>query len=131
MTSARPGGSTWRPSSVPSSAARCPDRCRWTTPPSIVFGSSCLNDWSARDIQGFLRPARSVCTWGKSFATSISAWVTPIGELEPRASWLPPHDREPLPYLTPCAPARGLDLTSPSTSTGAGRDPARRPLLGA
>ncbi|WP_370588569.1 fumarylacetoacetate hydrolase family protein [Pseudonocardia sp. C8] len=74
-----------------------------------VFGVVLLNDWSARDIQGFeTRPLGPHL--GKSFATSISAWVTPIGELEPARVPLPPHDPEPLPYLTPRAPARGLDL---------------------
>jgi fumarylacetoacetase len=45
-----------------------------------VFGAVLLNDWSARDIQAFeyvpLGPLL-----GKSFATSISPWVTTLDEL--------------------------------------------------
>ena len=73
-----------------------------------VFGVVGLNDWSARDIQAWeyvpLGPFL-----GKSFATSISAWVTPLAALE--AAWvdLPGQDPRPLPYLAPDA-ARGLDL---------------------
>ena len=63
-----------------------------------VFGVTGLNDWSARDIQAWeyvpLGPFL-----GKSFATSISPWVTPLAALE--AAWveLPAQDPEPLPYL--------------------------------
>jgi len=73
-----------------------------------VFGVVGLNDWSARDIQAWeyvpLGPFL-----GKSFATSISAWVTPLAAL--RAAWtdLPGQDPEPLPYLAPGA-TRGLDI---------------------
>lgn len=46
-----------------------------------VFGAVLVNDWSARDIQAFeyvpLGPFL-----GKSFATSISAWVVPMLALE-------------------------------------------------
>ena len=73
-----------------------------------VFGVVGLNDWSARDIQAWeyvpLGPFL-----GKSFATSISHWVTPLGALD--AAWvdLPGQDPEPLPYLGPGA-TRGLDI---------------------
>ncbi|WP_028637284.1 fumarylacetoacetase [Nocardioides sp. URHA0032] len=73
-----------------------------------VFGVVGLNDWSARDIQAWeyvpLGPFL-----GKSFATSISHWVTPIEALD--AAWvdLPGQDPEPLPYLGPGA-VRGLDI---------------------
>ena len=73
-----------------------------------VFGVVGLNDWSARDIQAWeyvpLGPFL-----GKSFATSISAWVTPLAALD--AAWvdLPAQDPEPLPYLSPGA-TRGLDI---------------------
>ena len=47
-----------------------------------IFGVVLLNDWSARDLQGFeaipLGPFHS-----KSFATQIADWVTPIEALEP------------------------------------------------
>ena len=73
-----------------------------------VFGLVGLNDWSARDIQAWeyvpLGPFL-----GKSFATSISHWVTPVEALE--AAWvdLPGQDPEPLPYLGPGA-TQGLDI---------------------
>jgi fumarylacetoacetase len=61
-----------------------------------VFGVVLLNDWSARDIQGWeYRPLGPFL--GKSFATSISRWVVPVGELERVAA--APQDPEPLPYL--------------------------------
>ena len=73
-----------------------------------VFGVTGLNDWSARDIQAWeyvpLGPFL-----GKSFATSISPWVTPLAALD--AAWvdLPEQDPVPLPYLGPGA-TRGLDI---------------------
>ncbi|MCD4533506.1 fumarylacetoacetase [Nocardioides sp. cx-169] len=73
-----------------------------------VFGVVGLNDWSARDIQAWeyvpLGPFL-----GKSFATSISHWVTPLAALE--AAWvdLPGQDPRPLDYLAPDR-ARGLDI---------------------
>ena len=46
-----------------------------------VFGLCLLNDWSARDIQAWeyvpLGPFL-----GKSFATSVSAWITPLEALD-------------------------------------------------
>ena len=63
-----------------------------------VFGVVLLNDWSARDIQAWeyvpLGPFL-----GKSFATSVSAWVTPLAALEHATVDLPGQDPEPLPYL--------------------------------
>ena len=64
-----------------------------------VFGLTLLNDWSARDIQGFetvpLGPHL-----GKSFATSVSAWITPLDALD--RAWRPPPPRD-------VAPPRHLD----------------------
>jgi len=63
-----------------------------------VFGVVLVNDWSARDIQAWeyvpLGPFL-----GKSFATSISAWVTPLSLLEDRQVPAPPQEPEPLPHL--------------------------------
>ncbi|RAG84793.1 fumarylacetoacetase [Streptacidiphilus pinicola] len=64
-----------------------------------VFGVCLVNDWSARDIQGWeyvpLGPFL-----GKSFATSVSPWVVPLDALAPAARVAPPaRDVEPLPYL--------------------------------
>jgi fumarylacetoacetase len=47
-----------------------------------LFGVSLLNDWSARDIQSWeYQPLGPFL--GKSFATTISPWVTPMAALEP------------------------------------------------
>jgi fumarylacetoacetase len=47
-----------------------------------VFGVVLVNDWSARDIQAWeYQPLGPFL--GKSFATSIGAWVTPLQALEP------------------------------------------------
>jgi len=63
-----------------------------------VFGVVGLNDWSARDIQAWeyvpLGPFL-----GKSFATSVSAWVTPLAALAAARTELPEQDPAPLPYL--------------------------------
>jgi fumarylacetoacetase len=47
-----------------------------------VFGVCLLNDWSARDIQAFETVPLGPFL-GKSFATSISPWITPLAALEP------------------------------------------------
>jgi fumarylacetoacetase len=63
-----------------------------------VFGVALVNDWSARDIQAWeYQPLGPFL--GKSFATSISAWVTPLALLEERFGPGPAQDPEPLPYL--------------------------------
>jgi fumarylacetoacetase len=73
-----------------------------------VFGVVPLNDWSARDIQAWeyvpLGPFL-----GKSFATSISAWVTPLAALDSARVPLPGQDPEPLDYLRVDEPA-GYDV---------------------
>ena len=75
-----------------------------------VFGVVLVNDWSARDIQAWeyvpLGPFL-----GKSFATSISAWVTPLALLEDRRVAAPPR-------------IRSRSRTFASTATGP-RHPAR------
>jgi fumarylacetoacetase len=45
-----------------------------------VFGVVLLNDWSARDLQSYETVPLGPFL-GKSFATSISAWVTPLAAL--------------------------------------------------
>jgi fumarylacetoacetase len=68
---------------------------------SHVFGICLLNDWSARDIQGWeyqpLGPFLS-----KNFATTISPWIVTLEALAPyRVQWQrPAGDPQPLPYLT-------------------------------
>ena len=46
-----------------------------------VFGLCLLNDWSARDIQAFETVPLGPFL-GKSFATSVSPWITPLAALE-------------------------------------------------
>jgi fumarylacetoacetase len=63
-----------------------------------VFGVVLVNDWSARDIQSWeYQPLGPFL--GKSFATSISSWVTPLALLEDRFVSPPEQDPEPLAYL--------------------------------
>lgn len=67
-----------------------------------VFGLCLLNDWSARDLQAWeyvpLGPFLA-----KSFATSVSAWITPLEALED-ARVAPPERTHPLlPYLDDAA----------------------------
>ncbi|MCB5168733.1 fumarylacetoacetase [Streptomyces bambusae] len=75
-----------------------------------VFGLFLLNDWSARDLQAWeyvpLGPFL-----GKSFATSVSAWVTPLEALDAARTAPPARDFPLLPYLDD-ADARpgGFDL---------------------
>jgi fumarylacetoacetase len=73
-----------------------------------VFGVVLVNDWSARDIQAWeYQPLGP--NLGKSFQTSISAWVTPLALLEDARVEAPPQDPLPLAHL---AGARdwGLDI---------------------
>ncbi|HEY5183782.1 MAG TPA: fumarylacetoacetase [Actinomycetes bacterium] len=59
-----------------------------------VFGVVLVNDWSARDIQAFeYQPLGPFL--GKSFATSVSAWVTPLAALA--AARVPPPAQDPTP----------------------------------
>jgi fumarylacetoacetase len=63
-----------------------------------VFGVVLVNDWSARDIQAWeyvpLGPFL-----GKSFQTSISAWVTPLALLRQARVEAPPQEPPALPHL--------------------------------
>ncbi|HEU5271958.1 MAG TPA: fumarylacetoacetase [Jatrophihabitans sp.] len=74
-----------------------------------VFGLVLLNDWSARDIQAWeyvpLGPFL-----GKSFATSVSAWITPLAALQDARIPPVPRDPAPLPYLDDSGAAWNLDL---------------------
>ena len=66
-----------------------------------VFGAVLLNDWSARDIQGWeYQPLGPFL--GKSFATTISPWIVTLEGLEPYrcpAFARSPEDPRPLDYL--------------------------------
>ncbi|MGY3338081.1 fumarylacetoacetase [Streptomyces filamentosus] len=67
-----------------------------------VFGLTLLNDWSARDVQAWeyvpLGPFL-----GKSFQTSVSAWVTPLEALDAARTAPPARDLPLLPYLDDAA----------------------------
>lgn len=65
---------------------------------AMIFGYVLLNDWSARDIQGWeyqpLGPFQ-----GKAFGTSISPWIVTTAALEPFRTATPAREKELLPYL--------------------------------
>lgn len=69
---------------------------------SHLFGVCILNDWSARDLQGWeYQPLGPFLA--KNFATSISPWVVTMEALAPFRAPLAPRDSgdpTPLPYLT-------------------------------
>jgi len=65
-----------------------------------IFGLCLLNDWSARDLQGWeYQPLGPFLA--KNFATTISPWVVTLQALAPfRVPFnRPPEDPQPLPYL--------------------------------
>jgi fumarylacetoacetase len=83
-----------------------------------IFGVVLLNDWSARDIQAWeyvpLGPFL-----GKSFATSISAWVVPLEAFADAKVPLPGQSPAVLPYLAGDESAAfGLDLRLTVTING-------------
>lgn len=65
---------------------------------AMIFGYVLLNDWSARDIQGWeyqpLGPFQ-----GKAFGTSISPWIVTAAALEEFRAPTPAREKELLPYL--------------------------------
>ncbi|HEV3234482.1 MAG TPA: fumarylacetoacetase [Candidatus Dormibacteraeota bacterium] len=63
-----------------------------------VFGVVLVNDWSARDLQAWETVPLGPFL-GKSFATSISAWVVPLAALDAAHVAAPRQDPAPLPYL--------------------------------
>ena len=64
----------------------------------MIFGYVLLNDWSARDIQGWeyqpLGPFQ-----GKAFCTTISPWIVTAAALETFRAPTPERDHQLLPYL--------------------------------
>jgi fumarylacetoacetase len=86
-----------------------------------IFGMCLVNDWSARDIQGWeyvpLGPFL-----GKSFATTISPWIVTLDALKPFRIPLPDQDTTTLPYLDdPVRAGVDIDLTVdyiPGTGAG-------------
>lgn len=73
-----------------------------------LFGVVLVNDWSARDIQAWeYRPLGPLLS--KSFATSISGWVTPLDALHEARVAPPSPEHELADYLRAGQPW-GLDL---------------------
>ncbi|MEO9138155.1 MAG: fumarylacetoacetate hydrolase family protein [Jatrophihabitans sp.] len=73
-----------------------------------VFGVCLVNDWSARDVQGYETVPLGPFL-GKSFATSVSAWITPMAALE-SARVTTVQDPVPAAHLRESDPGHGLDL---------------------
>jgi fumarylacetoacetase len=84
-----------------------------------VFGIVLVNDWSARDIQAWeYQPLGPFL--GKSFATTVSGWVTPLAALDSCRVAGPAQRPEPLPYLRTDAPwGLALDLSVDLRPSGA------------
>jgi len=83
-----------------------------------VFGICLLNDWSARDIQGWeYQPLGPFL--GKSFASTVSPWVVTMEALAPfRLPFdRPADDPQPLPYLSSAqnTAAGGFDIELETT----------------
>ncbi len=70
---------------------------------AMIFGYVLLNDWSARDIQGWeyqpLGPFQA-----KATATTISPWIVTRAALEPFRTATPPREVALLPYLAEPGP---------------------------
>jgi len=86
-----------------------------------IFGMVLVNDWSARDIQGWEYDPLGPFL-GKSFATTISPWVVPMAALAPFRTAGPTQDPEPLDYLQADGDAAyditlEVDLQTPSMSS--------------
>lgn len=81
-----------------------------------VFGVVLVNDWSARDIQAFeYQPLGPFL--GKSFATSVAAWITPLEALD--AAWVAAPVQDPPVVAHLCDdPHLGLDLRMTVTWNG-------------
>ena len=76
------------------------DRVPIDQAPAHIFGMCLLNDWSARDIQGWeYQPLGPFL--GKSFATTVSPWIVSYEALAPyRTAWTRvADDPQPLAYL--------------------------------
>jgi fumarylacetoacetase len=98
-----------------------------------IFGFCLLNDWSARDVQGWeYQPLGPFL--GKNFATTVSPWVVTREALAPfrtTAFARPQGDPTPLPHLDDEADRAhgGLDVTLEAyMSTAAMRDAGAAPL---
>jgi len=88
-----------------------------------VFGVCLLNDWSARDIQAWeYQPLGPFL--GKSFATSVSTWITPLEALSAARVPLPGQDPPVLDHLRVAEPAGyDIDITVTWNNTVVARPP--------
>ena len=90
-----------------------------------VFGVVLVNDWSARDLQAWeYQPLGPFL--GKSFATSIGAWVTPLAALEPYRVPGAIQEPAPLEYLRAEPRVFDLDLELEVNGDVVSRTSARR-----
>ncbi len=92
-----------------------------------VFGVVLLNDWSARDIQAWESVPLGPFL-GKSFATSVSAWVTPLEALAAARVRPPTQVPAPLAYLADDDPwaldlRLSLDLSRHGSTATVSRPP--------
>lgn len=83
-------------------------RVRTSAVAEHVFGVALVNDWSARDIQGWESQPLGPFL-GKSFATSIAAWITPLAALTEARVPVPAPDHPLQAYLVE-ANGWGLDI---------------------
>jgi fumarylacetoacetase len=90
--------------------------------PRLIFGLALVNDWSARDIQGWeYQPLGPFL--GKSFATSIAPWVTPLDALVPFRVSQPTQEPPVHDYLR-VDEDWGLELTLEAALRSSGMDEA-------
>jgi fumarylacetoacetase len=82
-----------------------------------LFGVALFNDWSARDLQAWESVPLGPFL-GKSFGSSLGAWVVPMEALESAMVPLPHQDPPPLPYLRS------------SGAAGSGENPSGAGLFG-
>jgi fumarylacetoacetase len=88
----------------------------FVTGADAIFGFALMNDWSARAIQGFeYQPLGPFL--GKSFATSLAAWITPAAALDRYRVDGEPQDPEPAEHLR-AAGTRVLDLELEAVRNG-------------
>lgn len=65
---------------------------------SLIFGMMLMNDWSARDIQGYEMNPLGPFT-GKNFATTLSPYLVELAALEPFRVASPAVEHTPFAYL--------------------------------
>ncbi|SPO25638.1 related to fumarylacetoacetate hydrolase [Ustilago trichophora] len=69
-----------------------------TNAEELIFGMMLMNDWSARDIQGYEMNPLGPFT-GKNFATTLSPYLVELAALEPFRVASPTVEHTPFPYL--------------------------------